>query len=447
VLVHRVLGATVLSWIALCAPAAAGGARIVSERAVPGPGIELTIATPAFTTPTKVQVFLPAGYDTHPRRRWPVTYYLHGAEGDSARFHAWFGDLIKTYTSLVVAPDGGPVGFYTDWYNAGAGGPPMYETYDVDQLIPLIDQRFRTLGHRRGRAVIGESMGGYGVLAYAARHPDLFAAAASLSGLADNAHPASVALMTAGPPVQGGGPAAIYGERTTNEIRWRGHNPVDLADNLRGMPLQVRTFDGAPNPVVDGGPDSAVGCAEENAIHETNLTLEARLVALKISHVWRDYGAGCHDIPHFRQEFTDSLPGLLQAFAQPRTAPRSFRYRSIEPHFAVWRWHVDADPERALEFLRLDHAGRRGFTLVGSGATRVRTPPFFRRASAVRVMIGDRGRTVRPGPGGRLHLLVDLGTPHPDQQDTSAATDAGDGKPGYFTRRTVRFARVRPARR
>src|SRR5207244_4343332 len=136
--------------------------------------------------PPKVQVFLPAGYDADSGRRWPVTYYLHGANGDAARFHAWYGDLIQKFPSIVVAPAGGALGFYSDWFNNGAGGPPMYETYDIDQLIPLIDARFRTAATRAGRAVIGESMGGYGVTTYAARHPDAFAAAATLSGAVDS---------------------------------------------------------------------------------------------------------------------------------------------------------------------------------------------------------------------------------------------------------------------
>ena len=423
VLVHRFLG-IMLAAVVCCAPAQANEATIVEERPLEDRGVELTIATPAFTAPARVQVFLPAGYDADPERRWPVTYYLHGAQGDSARFHAWFGDLIADYPSIVVAPDGGPVGFYTDWYNAGAGGPPMYETYDIDQLIPLIDERFRTVARRKGRALIGESMGGYGVLKHAARHPDKFVAAASMSGLADNAHPGATALMTFGPPVQGGGPAAIYGDRVTNEIRWRGHNPVDLVDNLRDVDLQVRTYQGFPNPVVEGTPDSAAACFLESVIFETNKTLRAELEAQKVPHVWQDYGAGCHSLPEFRTEFTDSLPGLLAKFADPPAPPPTFHYRSIEPRFRVWRWQVTADPQRAPEFLQLRSAGRRGVTLIGSGATRVVTPPFFRRGRAVAVTGADGPGTVRAGAHGRLRFTVDLGASE--------------------TRRTVRFSRPGP---
>src|SRR5690348_6245795 len=105
--VLRAVACTLLAVLSLCAPAAraattADGARIVAEKPLPDRGIDLTIATNAYSAPTHAQVFLPAGYDADPSRRWPVTYYLHGAQGDSTRFHAWYGDLIKAFPSIVV---------------------------------------------------------------------------------------------------------------------------------------------------------------------------------------------------------------------------------------------------------------------------------------------------------------------------------------------------------
>jgi S-formylglutathione hydrolase FrmB len=155
------------------------GARIVAELPIAGRspgvrGVQLTISTPALTAPTQVQVFLPKGYKSPHGRRWPVTYYLHGAAGDDTRFNAWYGDLIGHLPSIVVAPSGGALGWYSDWYNDGAGGPPMYQTFDIDQLIPLIDANFRTIASRKGRALIGESMGGFGVMSYAALYPEMF---------------------------------------------------------------------------------------------------------------------------------------------------------------------------------------------------------------------------------------------------------------------------------
>src|SRR3954471_18614763 len=396
--------------------AAADDARIVSEKPLADRGVELTIATKAFTAPTKVQVFLPAGYAENAAQRWPVTYYLHGANGDAARFHAWYGDLIRNYPSIVVAPEGGIIGFYSDWYNGGAGGPPMYETYDIDQLIPLIDAHFRTTATRAGRVVIGESMGGYGVMTYAARHPDLFTTAISLSGAVDTNYAPAIALVSAGPPVQGGQPDAIYGPRVSQEVRWHGHNPTDIADNLRDVDLQVRTAEGYPDPSIETpGEGTASDCALERGIFDMTSAFHARLVALGVPHLWKDYGAGCHTIPNFRREFRDSLPGLERALSPPRPDPRAFTYRSIEPHFTVWGWGVDADPARALEFLGLREAGRSAATLEGSGTATVTTPAFFRNLRAVDVLTpGGATRVLAPDGAGRLRFTVDLGRPHPD---------------------------------
>jgi hypothetical protein len=119
----------------------------------------------------------------------------------------------------------------------------------------------------------------------------------------------------------------------------------------------------------------------------------------------------------------------------------SFDYRSIEPHFAIWNWRIDADPVRALEFMQMRDAGRRGVTLTGSGVTTVTTQPFFRRRRAVEVMTDSGMRVVAPDRDGRLQFSVDLGPAHTNQQYTVASRVAGDGEPGYFTTRRVRFAR------
>jgi len=277
-------------------------------------------------------------------------------------------------------------------------------------------------------------------MTYAARHPDRFAATVSMSGFVDSNYAPEIALISAGPLVQTALPDAIYGPRATQEVRWHGHNPTDLADNLRGVDLQVRTGEGTPTEVGDPtNPTSAVACVEEAGIYKTSVDFHQALLADGIPHVWQDYGATCHGPDEFRREFTDSLPGLASDFAHPRPAPRTFDYSSVEPQFTIWGWRVDADPSRALEFLQMRGAGRDGLTLIGSGSTSVTTPPFFHGLQAVDVISPDGTITVTPDDAGRLHFTVDLGRAHTNQQYTPASELVGDGKPGYFTTVTVRF--------
>jgi S-formylglutathione hydrolase FrmB len=393
--------------------------------------IELTIATPAFAAPTKVQVNLPAGYDAGPSRRWPVTYVLAGTMNSEASFNDFLGGekLASAYPSIIVSPDANS-GYWSDWYNDGAFGPPKYETFVIDQLIPLIDARFRTIADRSQRAIFGISMGGYGSMMFAARHPDLFVAAATLSGAVDSNLPANGAALSASSTFDGALPDAIYGPRATQEVRWRGHNPTDLATNLRDLDLQVRTADGTPNPSIGEGEGSGdvPSCIVEKGVQMASVNFHQQLDALGIAHAWKDYGAGCHTVPNFQREVTDTLAVFERVLANPPGPPAKFEYRSIEPHFDVWGWHVEADPARALESLHLQ-AGRAGVTLEGSGRTTVTTPAWYRGLKAVDV----NGTPTSPRADGRLRFVVDLGAAHTVQQYTQGASMA-------FERRRVSLA-------
>src|SRR3954464_12094807 len=147
----------------------------------------LTVKTDAFSAPTNVDVFLPTGYDADPGRRWPVTYVTAGTMNNYDSFRKVLkGDkLTENYPSLIVSPDGNS-GYWSDWYNAGAFGPPKYETFVIRQLIPLIDARYRTAADRAHRLIAGVSMGGYGAAMLAAPHPHPFAAVSSISGADDS---------------------------------------------------------------------------------------------------------------------------------------------------------------------------------------------------------------------------------------------------------------------
>ncbi len=127
-------------------------------------------------------MLLPIRYRAEPHRRWPVLWLLHGC-CDS--FRSWtrstdVEQLPGLRKVLVVMPEAGDVGFYSDWYNGGRDGPPRWETFHLSELRRLLERRWRA-GDRR--AVAGVSMGGLGAMAYAARHRGMFRAAASYSGL------------------------------------------------------------------------------------------------------------------------------------------------------------------------------------------------------------------------------------------------------------------------
>src|SRR4051812_3553471 len=201
---------------------------------------ELTFSTPALASETHVRVLLPAGYKASAHRRYPVLYLLHGALDD---YKSWTDKgaaeaITKSAPLIVVMPDAGQEGNYTNWYNDGAFGQPMWETWHIRQLLPWVDAHYRTIGKRSGRATAGLSMGGGGAMSYAARHPDMFVSASSFSGAVDTNSPAVQPVTQASGLSDGSHtPGAIYGLRSTDEVGWREHNPWDLASNLKGLKL------------------------------------------------------------------------------------------------------------------------------------------------------------------------------------------------------------------
>jgi S-formylglutathione hydrolase FrmB len=387
----------------------------------------LTVKTDAFSAPTNVDVFLPTGYDADPRRRWPVTYVLAGTMNNYDSFRKVLkGDrLTEKYPSLIVSPDGNS-GYWSDWYNGGAFGPPMYETFVIRQLIPLIDARYRTAADRAHRVISGVSMGGYGATMLAARHPDLFAAVGSISGADDSNLPYLAAALSASSTFDGGAVDAIYGPRATQEVRWHGHNPTDLAENLRDVDVQVRTANGIPAPEIGENPLSADGasCVVEQGVYQGSMSLHDRLAAIGKPHLYKDYGNGCHTVPNFRRQTVDTLADFEQLLAHPRPAPTAFRYMAIDPEFDIWGWHVAADPARALEFMHLEGSSLR-VKLTGSGRTTVS------RAYPGLALVDVDG-VPTPVKDGRLTTTVDLGPP-----DTTQQYAPGAPEPATRTREVV----------
>jgi hypothetical protein len=255
-------------------------------------------------------------------------------------------------------------------------------------------------------------MGGFGTMSYAARHPDAFSAAASFSGAVDSINAAIQAVT----------PQDTYGPFETQEIRWRGKNPVDLAANLRGLRLTLRTGNGSAGGPFGGGDGIAF------VVHKASVALHDRLGDLGIPHVWDDYGPGGHLWPYWRRDLRRTLPWLMKGFAHPRRPPSPFSYRTIDPRYEIYGWRVRiARP--ALEWSELRTADRHGFTIVGSGRALVIPPTRYPPGARLRVVYRSsrygvvRG-TERAGRTGRVAFAVPLGPGNRDHQYAPGARTA-----------------------
>jgi enterochelin esterase family protein len=140
----------------------------------------------------RVPVYLPPGYEES-ETRYPVVYLLSGFTGrgtfmlnDSAfdePIQERMDRLIATgqvQPMILVMPDGFTRYGGSQYLNSSATGP--YEDHLIRELLPFIDQRYRTRAEAGYRAIAGKSSGGYGALVQTMRHPELFGAVACHSG-------------------------------------------------------------------------------------------------------------------------------------------------------------------------------------------------------------------------------------------------------------------------
>ena len=135
-------------------------------------------------------IYLPPGYAS-PDKIYPVVYLLHGFGGDETSLVGEVGDelavllidgliqngLIKEM--IIVMPDAH--NSYGGSYYLNSELIGNYEDYIVYELVNYVDDNYRTIRDRDGRAIGGASMGGYGSITLAMKHPDIFSSAASLS--------------------------------------------------------------------------------------------------------------------------------------------------------------------------------------------------------------------------------------------------------------------------
>jgi S-formylglutathione hydrolase FrmB len=408
-------------------------------------------------------VLLPSDYGAT-SRRYPVLYLLHGGDYNEntwlvqTRLQEFTAPFTGGRAAIVVLPDGGPMGFYADWKD----GTQQWESYHLRRLVPYVDAHFRTRANREFRAVAGFSLGGFGAMHYAARHPDLFVAAASFSGLVHLTTPedpyrgaASEPRPGAGEPgaAYGGRPAPRYepptdagsgcqsngsafGDRTGDAVVWHDHNPTDLASNLRGLSLYVGAGDGVPCDDEAGMSPSLLFGAEPGAL-EMSRALDGALTAAGVAHTTAFAPCGLHSMVSAEHHLEAFWPQMMRAF-QGKPPPVRFDHRTADPDFAVWGWTFHADRQRAMEFLEARGITRHGLTLTGSGTETIVTPRLFRRRQLVQVTGARPGPLARADRRGRLTLTVDLGPPH-----ARAQFGAGDAPPEFVTRRVVLAPRGR----
>jgi S-formylglutathione hydrolase FrmB len=242
--------------------------------------------------PLPYQALLPPDYSASVTR-YPVLFMLHGLTG---RYTDWFtrtnlADYAARYRLIIITPDG-----RDSWYMDSAAVPTdKYETYFFSELLPDVDDRFRTIKDRRGRGVAGLSMGGYGALKFALKHPGQFGFAASMSGALDAAtrtdENPGFAWDFLRPSI-----LAAYGAK---------NNPAREANDLH---LLARNL--TPSQI-GALPFLYFDCGAEDGFLETNRDLAAIFLMKKIPHEYRQLPGG-HDWGYWDKQARE----ILRLFAE-----------------------------------------------------------------------------------------------------------------------------------
>jgi S-formylglutathione hydrolase FrmB len=259
------------------------------------------------------RVLLPRGYDRarNADRRYPVVFLWNGGQStyDGWTFKTELTKMSRRWKAILVMPDGGfgkNAGFFSDWHD----GSFDWETYHTKVVVPWVDKRFRTIAG--ARTAVGASMGGIGVMNYAAHNPGMFKGVLSISGALDTTtmatyglHPAiSSILGYADPDLR-----RIWGDPIVDRANWQDHNPKDLAPRLRGLRILIASGTGYAASSDEG----IYSGTFEQTLWNTQRSFLYELTVNKIPYTARVATGGVHNWAWFNDPLRWGVPKLIKA--------------------------------------------------------------------------------------------------------------------------------------
>jgi S-formylglutathione hydrolase FrmB len=242
-------------------------------------------------------VVLPSTFDTDKSAHFPILYFLHGL-GDNEQFlvHSGLWNVVSDMRDahelkdfLIVTPDGG-TGFYIN----SKDGKSRYEDFLIQEFFPFIEKRYRVTPGRANRAIDGVSMGGFGALHLAFRHPQLFSSVSAHSAALIDKLPAYAASASSPRTRVFGG---VFGN-PLDPAFWEQNSPLTLArsSNLSGLKIY---FD--------------CGDQDDYGFESGATELDKILTGRHITHEFHLY-PGRHDYTYFAAHIPASLSFASRIF-------------------------------------------------------------------------------------------------------------------------------------
>jgi S-formylglutathione hydrolase FrmB len=309
--VTGLLAATLVTGVLTDRPATAAapvsadtGATVVQETWIDARTLDLKINSPMLGTTGMVRVLMPQGWDSQPNRTWPQVWLMHGC-CEPADYKSWtqFTD-VEEFTAnvpaMIVMPTDGAAGMYSAWWNFGFSSKPDWETFHTTEVRQILER-----GYRAGtqRAIAGISIGGFGAMHYAFRHPGMFGTAASYSGVLDTMGIGVPAIIKAILIREGFfNYLLLWGSELLAPDRWRAHNPTENLEKLRGTALYVSSGTGQAGPFDPGTSNEGGDFLLEPNAQTATRSFVNRAQQLGVPVTANFYGPGTHSWPYWERE-------------------------------------------------------------------------------------------------------------------------------------------------
>lgn len=300
------------------------GWRWISARTLEVDISTARVAPVAVNGPHRVRITLPNDYFQSGTTRYPVLYLLHGGAGGNSAQWTTGGGAVEPITNnrpiITVMPDGGKVGWYTNWVDQSQGAQ-NWPDFHLNQLTPWIDANLRTIAAKNGRAIAGLSMGGFGAVRYAQDRPDLFAYVASFSGAVDLGDSGTRSVVTEQAGQNGFNPYGPFGNPSWPfDGTWNALNPLNRAARLQGVGVSLYVGSGINDQDVLEGTMAASAARFHDALD-----------AASVPHFYWNYGRpgpsvpyGCdggHNFSCWNFALNDALPRIIGALQGPGNPP------------------------------------------------------------------------------------------------------------------------------
>jgi S-formylglutathione hydrolase FrmB len=253
-------------------------------------------------------LYLPPSYETSGTRRYPVLYFLHGLNENEMRWSTR-GEADLVLDKLIAAKSIGefivaiPMSSTTSFYTNARSGNAAWEDAVTKEFIPLIESTYRVNATRATRGISGISMGGYGSLKIAMKHPEMFGSVSAHSAaLVPDFNTTTVTgrrldqFKTLFDNIYGIG---FAGGGNLDLSYWNANNPLELAKDtskLQGMKIY---FD--------------CGTEDEYGFYGGEQVLDELLTKAKYAHTAALY-PGNHGWDYAKQHIQQSLLFHWNAF-------------------------------------------------------------------------------------------------------------------------------------